>query len=454
MFKTFHERVFTIGEFAALYRNLTSFKKISPSRSFSIGILMLIYIFNKTLEGEKEVEVKSIIENMKNIDNKISEDLLKEIFERLIFENGFNGLSFQYYDYVEGIEKKIKYNFLDILPKRDISGIKTVVSLTKSGKDFMLKTLEVYKELQITMELLFLQEQFRKGTFINARNSAEKLKLVVSSELENIEKLIYEIRRAPWRVEFKKIEETYDFTLNQLQNEKQIFDRIFFLIDEYNLDTLSEEKAKNLNYIKKILLESREMHSRLLTKYQQITTEIMRAGEKNFWEHIINEINIEKKYLDKLFLYKELNPFSIYIFSSLKPKKSIAFNVFFNNSYEHNQKSSIILDENEVENIDEQKMIEEMQISFLKKLLKALKEVENKIYLSQIIEKPNKIILDTVLYMHQLKTINITREPLFKKALKDFNEIFEFKKIHIIPLEEEITIEDFTFTEYIFKKSR
>ncbi|SHF16390.1 hypothetical protein SAMN02745164_01913 [Marinitoga hydrogenitolerans DSM 16785] len=355
MYKTFQERILNIGEFIALYKNLTSFKKISPSRSFSLGILMLIYIFNETLSGKRNIEINVIIETIKNIDNEISEELIKEIFERLIFENGFKGLLFEYYDYESKQNKKIRYNFLDINTKKEEGKTKIYVSLTKSGKDFLLKTLEVYKELQITMELLFLQEQFKKGTFINARNSAEKLKLVVSSELENIEKLIYEIRRAPWRVKFKKIEETYDFTLNQLQNEKHIFDNIFYLADSYDLEKLEEEKIKNLNYIKTILLQSREMHSKLLTKYQQITAEIMKSGENNFWNHIVGEINIEKKYIDLLFRYKELNPMAIYIFSSLKPKKSISFNDFFNNPYEHNIKKNIVLEHIDENIIDEQK---------------------------------------------------------------------------------------------------
>ncbi|SHF16357.1 hypothetical protein SAMN02745164_01912 [Marinitoga hydrogenitolerans DSM 16785] len=89
----------------------------------------------------------------------------------------------------------------------------------------------------------------------------------------------------------------------------------------------------------------------------------------------------------------------------------------------------------------------------MKKILSRLQE--KNVYLSEIIDKPNKTILDTVLYLHQLKEIHIYKEPLFKKAIDELNNrMLDYKKIQIIPTEKEITMENYKFTEYIFKKIR
>lgn len=398
------------------------------------------------ISGENEILVNKVLEYISNFEKELDKNDIRSIFEHLIFENGYKGLNIEYYNYTKNQTEKIKYNLLDLKVKYENNVQKVYVKLTQDGKEFMLKTLEVYKELRITMELLFLQEQFKKGAYDNAKNSVEKLKFEVSAKLEEIENLVSEIKRAPWRVNFKSIEETYDFALNQLDMEKQIFDNIFTLVQKYQNKLLDEEKLNKVNYIRITLLESRELHTKLLTKYQQITKEIMLSGEKNFWNSISKTINIDTKYLDLLLRQKDINPLSIFIFSSLKPKKSICFHNFFNNEYKKNDKKILLEDQSEeITKIKEKQ--EKKKLTFLKLILTKMNEKE--VYLSEIIEEPNREKLNLVFYLHQLKKVRISEEPLIKKAFDGINLKYDVFEVQAIP--KKIKKENFEFSEFLFK---
>lgn len=446
MIDTFEERMHNLGTFAALYRNLTSFRTIDGGKALSLGLFMLIDLFNAMVSGENLISLDRLIENAKNWSLSMESNELYKIFESLVYEGGYKGLTMEYYDFTQNKTVKIKTHLIDLTTKQENSTQKVYVKLTQEGKDFMLKTLEVYKELRVTMELLFLQEQFRKGAFENANSSAEKIKFAVSAKLEEINNLIAEIKRAPWRVSCKSVQDAYDFTLNQMEMEKKVFEHIFYLLQSSLNSVLEEEKMTRLNAIRVTLLQSRELHSKLLTKYQNITTEVMQASAVNLWQNIINNVNIETKYLDLLLRSSQVDPTVLYLFSSLKPRKSICFSGFFNNPYQK-KLNPVVLQDTTAEYQEELKEIENRKMEFIRRLLTEMKNGE--VYLSRIVAEPTKLKLDIVFYFHQLKVVRIKEEKILRKAAVGLE--LNYSAFEVKALEENVHIGNYDFSEFLFQ---
>lgn len=446
MFESFNERIKNIGIYSAIYNNLSRFRNIPQEKSISLAILSLTYIFENMLTGESLILIDDVYDYITNIDATIKKEDAVKILESIIFEKGFSGINFQYYDYENRKIVNLNYKLIDITTKYSEGSQKIFLKLTDVGKEFILKTMEVYKELRITMELLFVQEQFKRGAFDEVRNSVDNLKFAVMTKLDEVNNLISEIKRAPWRVDFSYISKVYDFTLNQFEKEKEIFDRIFYLIKDIDHKNLNEKKKQKVTYIEKSLYESREYHSKLLTDYQKIMKNIMESGKKNIINFIVNKISIETKYIDLLFRGENFNPESMFIFSSYKPNKSFCFKGLFDNPYFEKEKHVILEDVDDEENIHFIET-ENKKVDFLVTIFNRMNNGIAK--LSDIITEIEVVKLDLIMHLHQMKLIDFNdSEGLIRKAYNkcDLNyDSFEVKSTDKILKYENIEFTDFSF---------
>lgn len=441
---SFEERINNFGLFAAVFKNLYNMRKIPDEKSISLGIYILSYIYNNMLLGEKQTNIKEIINFCSSIEKNVENDDFIKIIDNLIYEDGLSGIKFTYFNFTKNQKEEIRYKILEIKSINIKNQKEIFLSLTDTGKEFMLKTLEVYKELRITMELLFLQEQFKKGTFDNARNSVNNLRFLINEKMNEIDNLISEIKRAVWRVDFSKIKNFYDFVFSQSEYEKNIFDNIFFLLENNtNLLNLKEENKKVYNEIFTNLYLSRESHSKLIVKYEQIFKEIMNSGNMVFLNVVNKKINFETEILDMLFRKEKYDEKVVNIFSAYELNKSINYKLLFKNVYKKTEKTKI-----EVSDYEEYTELTDEEIQNFVNVLMNKLNVEN-VKLSDLNIKINKKILNFVLSLHQQKIISLKKSNLYIQSFIENNFCnFNFIKIEsldVILTEENIEYSDFKF---------
>lgn len=71
MTDSFEERINNFGLFAAVFKNLYNMRKIPDEKFVSLGIYILSYIYNNMLLGEKQTNIKEIINFCSSIEENI-----------------------------------------------------------------------------------------------------------------------------------------------------------------------------------------------------------------------------------------------------------------------------------------------------------------------------------------------------------------------------------------------
>jgi len=456
-----NERIKNLGMIASFYERAAGMKNIAPEKALPIMLGVFTHILTKMLDGEKGCtmdEIMSYVTETFQAEDFIPErELITNLIMRMMYKDRKSGIPFEYYDFNAGKNEIIKYNFLKV--EHSSSEESTKISLTKIGRDMLFQTREIYQELRITMDLLFIKEQFKRGSFTKAIRSAESLKTSVNDSLEAKESLISEIRRAPWRVNTKSLSESYEDIKQQFQKESEMFDELLGMIHNVEYERLERKNAESLANLEKTLNDSRVLHERLLNLHLSIMPEYLRFRNKNTLRLLFGEINFSSDLIDPLFQANldDVIPETMCFIPNSRPLTFFPWLSIIRNPIERSRrkKEKIVFVEDqdsEAEMILENQM-RQGRVEMISHIFKRLQETDI-ILLSQVIDlfPPDDNLLAFVIGLHQVSEVDFkrTKDSDIIKAIKHVKPAF--KGFRVYTAGKIIKKRGYLFSDYAFEK--
>ena len=459
--ESINERIKNLGMIAAFYDRAGGMKNIPSDKALPVMLGIFTFILSKMLDGEKGATMDEIMayvmEYYTSADFQPEREHITQLIMRMMYQDRESGIPFQYYDFINNKTEQIKYNFLKI--EHSSSQEASRIALTKTGRDMLFQTREIYQELRITMDLLFIKEQFKRGAFTKAIRSAESLKTSVGDSLEAKEKLIFEIRRAPWRVNTKSLAESYEDIKHQFQKESEMFDELLGMIRNVSYEGLETKNTNSLVKLEEILNHSRLLHEKLLSLHMSIMPEYLNFRNKNTLRLLFGEIHFNADLIDPLFQAQTeaIDPTLMSFVPKPRPLEFFPWLSITRNPVERSrrkkEKIQLIQEEQDHQDRRLEQAMRQGRIELTTYILRQLKTTD-RVLLSQIIDvfEPNDNLLAFVIGLHQVSEIAFkrTKDSDILTAVKDAQP--RFKGLKVYTVNRIIRKRGYVFSDYVFEK--
>lgn len=459
--ESINERIKNLGMIAAFYERAGGMKNIRPEMALPVMLGIFTFILSKMLDGQKGATMDEIMAyvmgNYASSDFRPERDHITQLIMRMMYRDRESGIPFRYHDFTNNKTETIKYNFLKI--EHSSSEEASRIALTKTGRDMLFQTREIYQELRITMDLLFIKEQFKRGAFSKAIRSAESLKTSVNDSLEAKEKLIFEIRRAPWRVNTKSLAESYEDISQQFEKESEMFDELLGMIRNVEYEGLETKNTDSLVKLEEILNHSRLLHERLLNLHLSIMPEYLNFRNKNTLRLLFGEIHFNADLIDPLFQAQTvlIHPRLMSFVPKPRPLEFFPWLSITRNPVERSRrkKEKIHFVEEEQDHQD-RRLEQEMRqgrIELMVYIFRQLKTAD-RVLLSKIVDvfPPDDNLLAFVIGLHQVSQIAFkrTKDSDILSAVKDAQP--RFKGFQVYTVNRIIRKRGYVFSDYVFEK--
>lgn len=463
MNESINERIKNLGMIAAFYERAGGMKNIRPEMALPVMLGIFTFILSKMLDGQKGATMDEIMAyvmgHYASPYFQPERDHITQLIMRMMYRDRESGIPFRYHDFTNNKTETIKYNFLKI--EHSSSEEASRIALTKTGRDMLFQTREIYQELRITMDLLFIKEQFKRGAFTKAIRSAESLKTSVSDSLEAKEKLIFEIRRAPWRVNTKSLAESYEDINQQFEKESEMFDELLGMIRNVEYEGLETKNTDSLVKLEEILNHSRLLHERLLNLHLSIMPEYLNFRNKNTLRLLFGEIHFNADLIDPLFQAQTelIHPRLMSFVPKPRPLAFFPWLSITRNPVERSRrkKEKIHFVEEEQDHQDRllEKEMRQGRIELMAYIFRQLKTADQ-VLLSKIIDvfPPNDNLLAFVIGLHQVSEIAFkrTKDSDILSAVKDAQP--RFKGFRVYTVNRIIRKRGYVFSDYVFEKQK
>mgnify|MGYP001159101923 FL=1 len=456
-----NERIRNLGMMATFYERAGTMKSLPAEKAIPLTLGIFAFILSKMLNGELGSTIDEIEEHVHlyytTDDWQPDRDKLLALIMRMMYRDRESGLPFSFFDFEAGELKKIKYSFLKVEHGSNESGNR--ISLTKTGRDMLFQTREIYQELRITMDLLFIKEQFKRGAFSRAIRSAESLKASVQDSLEEKERLLFEIKRAPWRVKAVSLNESYADVERQFDQEAEQFDELIALINNTDHTEMDDKKGESLVRLERILNESRRLHEKLFKLHLSIFPDYMNFRNKSTLRLLLGDLSFSTDLIDPLFQapLKNIRPDTLFSLPRPTPKLFFPWLTIIRNPVkgERRMKRKIQIEEAmpDEETLQREKTFQRERIEFLTFILKALKESEP-LLLSDTLHffPPDDNLLAFIIGLHQSSPVvfNKIKDMDILQAVRNAN--ISYKGLTVCTGSEILRKNNYRFSEYIFER--
>lgn len=457
-----NERIRNLGMIAAFYNRAGRMRNIPAERAIPMMLGIFTFILTRMLDGERGVTFEEILGHVNQFytrrDETVEKDQVKELIMRMMYVDNKSGIPFDYYDFENEKKETIKYEFLKV-EHSSSSDEGNMIALTKTGRDMLFQTREIYQELRITMDLLFIKEQFKRGAFSRAIRSAENLKTSVRDSLEAKNRLISEIRRAPWRVNTSSLAQSYDDVEQQFQKEREMFDEIIAMIRNTEEKGLESKNVESLVKLTELLNNSRLMHERLLSLHLSIIQEYLKFRNKSTLRLLFGEMAFKSDLIDPLFQVpaRQITPEVLSFLPSPETREFFPYLSLLRNAIDQprdkRQKIETVDPEAKREREKLENQYRRERVELLTFVLKRMKR-QKTLRLSAVFDfhTPDDNLLAFVIGLHQISRVvfSKTRDSDVIRAVRNAEP--GYKGIEIHSLDEEIEKRGYVFSEYVFSR--
>lgn len=341
--KDLDSRVDNIKTYQAFFEIANSLgKEKCPYDPFVIVFGLLAFLFYEGKLALKKIDVHAIIRFMKDMLNEVLEaepspeevrELTFYVLEKM--QNKGSGFNLRYFSpkYKSTREKNTK--LIDI--KLDEKADKIYYFITNDGLDFYLKTKEFIEESQISTSLLVFRAQIRNGSFGNALETVQELKIKVHRRLDYKNELL-DLLMYGTGEESEKYRQYHDAVNLLFEEEEILFTNVYELLTKVREDYLAkinkkmitkkdEESLRVLIQIDQEMKETTFLHKMLLHEAASLPGEkekirLMRLNsafsvrfdfEKEFDDLVAENANPEglKYFMDPLLLPRMRKSFNV-----------------------------------------------------------------------------------------------------------------------------------------------
>ncbi|MGM0508060.1 MAG: hypothetical protein ACQERZ_02720 [Fusobacteriota bacterium] len=310
MLEGFNERIKNIAVFKPIFELQQKRKYDYPI--MELGISVMLYIFDKMLQGDKSCTYQNIAYYLQdllkdNFNKDLNYDEGLELAHHIVRENLMNyGKShkLEYYDFESQTNDTHRFNLIE-LEDYEVNDKMVKLKLSTTGLELLFKTKEIYNELQVSISQLYLRQQIEKGVFDGALQTVEELELAVKNEKEKLrnlrERIIRDVLEVTKEGEYEKSLEQIN---NQLVREKNIFYELRDLVEEalnkYYSNNFQKRDANKIMKLKNRLIDIMSLHETLFTDKLRIESLMNETIESMILNVFDTKLNFETEILESI----------------------------------------------------------------------------------------------------------------------------------------------------------
>lgn len=262
-----------------------------------LGFATLVFMLEEMLENRRRITPVLLTSFLKSkvldiygtkMTNQEAEELRRYLIDTRLRNEG-RKFEIPYYDFETGEEKRLMLDLIvyDDYTLQNIGNKEIYLKLSTEAIELILKTREVYAELQISITMLYFKQQLEKGAYQMALRTVTELLLHIERQIEEFENRMNRIR-ANTLTEFD-----YDKLSRQLENSKEQTERdreelgklkkqVKAVKENYQAVRLSKSQQNKLNQVEEIDKQLRKCmtrHEALFIKKQELLQTVKTSFE-------------------------------------------------------------------------------------------------------------------------------------------------------------------------------
>ncbi|WP_017729128.1 hypothetical protein [Halalkalibacterium ligniniphilum] len=278
-----------------------------------LGLLTLLFFFEKKLMRQSKTGVGQLAEFLKNISEKRYllpeekyEELARTIIQTFRPTHG-KKRSYLYYDWETKEEQSIEYSILKA-NGFDVKSNTQYYTLDEDGLELLFATKEFYSEFQLSINQLILRKQLDKGEFKGALRQINEMRIDVETLQERMVRLKHEIQRSIVSEEtFERYKQLLGDIYERLEREDEEFKELRQFVKEtrdrlYSQDVHQKEK-KTYGYVLKINQELEAVHydhSRLLDETVTLKNTTLITAQESLYYTGIQSFNFDQDLVSRI----------------------------------------------------------------------------------------------------------------------------------------------------------
>lgn len=312
----YKDRVYRIALFDVFHqlsRKVLRDQNDIPVDMFGMGLLSLLFFFEKKLSREKKQGVRELgffLQTMTHhrlyASNEEYIDLARQIID-VMRPAGGKGIRYDYYDYEKDSEDTI---ILNILKADEFDSVLQLqyYTLDEQGLELIFATKEYFSEFQISISQMMLKKQLEKGQFHHALRQVEEMRINVQSIKENIHRIRHDIQRnitsEDTYTRYKRLIEDVN---HRLSVEHEEFETLCTFVAEtrssYSAQAMTAGDDGLLNVLTRIdneLTAVHAQHAGLLKESIELKSTALDAAAESLYYAGVTSFNFEQEIVSKM----------------------------------------------------------------------------------------------------------------------------------------------------------
>jgi len=317
MLSGFQERMGKLALFDPLFelgRQRKTDRSGKPVAMMELGLLSLLFFFEKKLMRSRKTSVKDLIgflsavlEDKYILDQEELDDIGRRIIHVFRPASG-RKREFSFFHLGTG-QEGIHYTSILRTDSYDVATNTQYYALDEDGLELVFATKEFYLEFQLSIHQLLLRKQLEKGEFQGALRQIDEMMIDVETLQDRIVSLEHEIKRSIVSEEtFARYRSLLEDIYLRLRRENEEFNELRDFVKETRDRIYAErEPGKNqrpYELIVRIGIELEKVHNehtRLLQQSMELESSALRAAKESLYYTGMNAFNFEQDIATFLF---------------------------------------------------------------------------------------------------------------------------------------------------------
>ncbi|SDE25717.1 hypothetical protein SAMN02799630_05010 [Paenibacillus sp. UNCCL117] len=305
----FQERMAKIALFDPLFelaRQRRNDRGGKPVAMMELGLLTLLFFFEKKLLRSRRTSVKDLVEFLTavlskayDLDGGEVEDIARKVIQVFRPASG-RKREFGFTDPVSG-EQEVVYTSILRTDSYDAATNTQYYALDEDGLELVFATKEFYLEFQLSIHQLLLRKQLEKGEFQGALRQIDEMHVDVETLQERIHTLEHEIKRSIVSEEtLTRYRSLLEDIYLRLKRENEEFGELRGFVKETKDRLYAErelQKQRPYELIVRIAVELERVHNEhtmLLQRSMELESQALRAAKESLYYTGMTSFNFEQ----------------------------------------------------------------------------------------------------------------------------------------------------------------
>ena len=312
----YKDRVYRIALFDVfnqLKRKSPKDQRDKPVDMFGLGLLTLLFFFEKKLAREDKqgvVELATFLKKMteNELYPSLEEyvDLARQIIE-VFRPAGGKGIRYDYYDYENACDDTIVLNILKADTFDSVQQLQ-YYTLDEQGLELVFATKEYFSEFQISISQMMLKKQLEKGHFHHALRQVEEMRINVHTIKDNMHRIRHDIQRNITSEDtYSRYKRLIEDVNHRLTVEHEEFEALCAFVSQtrsaYSSEVVTSGDDALFNVLTQIdnaLTSVHAQHGGLLKESIELKSTALDAAAESLYYAGVTSFNFEQEVVSKM----------------------------------------------------------------------------------------------------------------------------------------------------------